>query len=66
MNIELRIQQYHGQTDRHTEWLLELLVGAENTLPSSEIGDPVGIARGSSICFDLGIFLQITMNDMTA
>ena len=36
MKIELRIQQYHGQTDgqtdRHTEWLLELLVGAKNEL----------------------------------
>ena len=34
MKIELRIQQYHGWTDRqthiHTEWLLELLVGAKN------------------------------------
>ena len=33
MKIELRIQQYHGQTDghthTHTEWLLELLVGAK-------------------------------------
>ena len=32
MKIELRIQQYHRQTHRHTEWLLELLVGAKKDL----------------------------------
>ena len=39
MKIELRIQQYHGRTDRHmdrqthghTEGLLELLVGAKKS-----------------------------------
>ena len=33
MKIALRIQQYYGRTDTrthgHTEWLLELLVGAK-------------------------------------
>ena len=39
MKIVLRIQQYQrltdGQTDGRTEWLLELLVGAKNSLPTS-------------------------------
>ena len=34
MKVELRIQQYHRWTDTHThtEWLLELLVGAKKVM----------------------------------